>query len=472
MPALFIPAGRRILTVTNYTGLDGTLSIHTFLGADNSPSDLLRVDGGLADPSALVVASINGLGDQTVADGILVVEAVNGGATTTDAFYLGAPVVAGPYEYSLYRGGLTGYPDNWYLRSELDCDLPENADACANPPPPNPVPPDFRPEVSLYAAIPDLVLRYGANSLGTFHERRGEHLLAGRRGTLGVSQGYTPDWGRIVGTVGSRDGGPLGIYSDEGPTYDYAIAALQAGRDFYRAGNADGTLDIAGAFAAFGGATADVTHFDETPAGTLNLGGVTLGGYWTRIGEEGWYLDGVVQGTFYNLEAVSGRLPDLETDGVGFAASLEGGYPFDLGDGLVLEPQAQLTYQTIGLGTGTDGAAQVSFSDIHSLTGRLGLRLAKTWEVEASGSEAYETTAWAQISLVNEFLGTPTTPFTSEQGPVDFGTPSQGLGGHLKVGFDVEVVDNVTLYGAAGFQGDFGGRSQAFSGLVGLKGTF
>ena len=41
-------------------------------------------------------------------------------ASVPHAFGLGAPVVAGPYEYLLFRGGTgAGASDDWFLRSTL-----------------------------------------------------------------------------------------------------------------------------------------------------------------------------------------------------------------------------------------------------------------------------------------------------------------------------------------------------------------
>lgn len=72
--------------------------------------------------------------------------------------------------------------------------------------------------------------------------------------------------------------------------------------------------------------------------------------------------------------------------GFGLAASLEGGYPFELGSDWVLEPQVQQIFQTIDFDSFNDGAAEVSFSDFDSLNGRVGARLSRTWEVDENGS--------------------------------------------------------------------------------------
>ena len=61
-----------------------------------------------------------------------------------------------------------------------------------------------------------------------------------------------------------------------------------------------------------------------------------------------------------------------KTGGTGFASSLEGGYPFQLGRDWVIEPQAQVVYQTVGLDDTADSAAAVHFHDVDSLAARVG----------------------------------------------------------------------------------------------------
>lgn len=131
------PDAYKQLYVGSYVGAGGTLGIHTFLGDDNSPTDRLVIDGGTASGHGLIaVANIGGSGALTSADGIPVVEVLNGGTTNPGTFSLAGPVVAGPYEYTLDRGGVSaGTGDYWFLRSTLP----------SPPPPAPPAPPRRRP---------------------------------------------------------------------------------------------------------------------------------------------------------------------------------------------------------------------------------------------------------------------------------------------------------------------------------------
>src|SRR5262249_9546807 len=79
----------------NYVGQSGQLWLHTYLDTDNSPSDKLIIDTGQASGStSILVTNVDGQGALTSGNGILVVDAINGGTTTTSAFSLGGIVAA------------------------------------------------------------------------------------------------------------------------------------------------------------------------------------------------------------------------------------------------------------------------------------------------------------------------------------------------------------------------------------------
>ena len=112
----------------------------------------------------------------------------------------------GPYEYLLFRGGVTpGNENNWYLRNTAGSDAAGTARSPI-PVPPAPEPPDppgpspplppapaaarlrpsrfFRPEAVVYAGLPALARFIGLETLGTFHERQGEQSLLTKNGAL------------------------------------------------------------------------------------------------------------------------------------------------------------------------------------------------------------------------------------------------------------------------------------------------
>ncbi|MCB5205537.1 hypothetical protein LH464_24175, partial [Neorhizobium sp. T786] len=83
------PASYKVLSTANYVGNGGLVSLNSYLSADNSPSDLLVIDGGAATGASLLsVRNSGGPGAPTVADGIRVVDAINGATTAAGAFSL------------------------------------------------------------------------------------------------------------------------------------------------------------------------------------------------------------------------------------------------------------------------------------------------------------------------------------------------------------------------------------------------
>lgn len=128
----------------DYVGDDGLLLIDTVLGNDASASDKLVIDGGNASgTTGVTVLNAGGTGAVTAQNGILVVEAINGGTTASGAFALNSRVAVGAYEYFLFRGGVSaGTGENWYLRSTLP---PPPAPAAPPPPQPAPAPPVLTP---------------------------------------------------------------------------------------------------------------------------------------------------------------------------------------------------------------------------------------------------------------------------------------------------------------------------------------
>ena len=188
---------------------------------------------------------------------------------------------------------------------------------------------------------------YGREILGTYHERMG--ALPWPESTLvdGRPQGI---WTRLIGWDGSYEGHEDGVLGGS-PTFDYSFYALQLGADLWRNDESEDMRDRAGIYGVLGHADGSVEHDfgDETvDAGDTSFDAFSLGGYFTRTGPSDWYVDAVLQYTWYNIEMTSARgLGSVDTDAGGLAASIEGGYPYPIGDdGWAVEPQAQLVYQT------------------------------------------------------------------------------------------------------------------------------
>jgi len=475
-------AGSRLTIDGNYVGQGGRLALDTVLGGDGSPSDVLVISRGAASgTTVLQVANAGGAGALTTGNGILVVDAINSATTAVDAFNLGgATVAAGPYNYTLFRGSRDATnPQAWYLRSRLDCALVPNDPAC-QPPPGNPPgntppegPPDYRQEVSVYTAIPSMALLYGRTMLDTLHERVGEEEQLRGRADLGGKSMTNGAWGRVIGLTGARDGASSGVLGSEGPKFEYSMVALQLGMDIYRKEHSDGSRDHAGLYGAYGQIYGDVWHYRGGRAGQDKLKAFSVGGYWTHFGAEGWYLDAVLQGTWYDATGRSNRGGlRLDTNGFGLAASLEGGYPFKFEQGWVVEPQVQLVYQHLWLDKSGDAAARVTFKDAESLAGRIGVRLAKTWQNDLSEdgvSTPRKTTLWLRTNLWHEFKGRSRTEFSSADGPVGFTSSLGGTSVEITAGMTAQFSRTGSLFWSVGYEIGLDGKSHAYNGKAGLR---
>ena len=394
----------------NYVGSgQALLQVNTVLGGDNAPSDKLVIDGGAASGSTAVrVVNRGGLGAPTLADGILVVQAVNGATTAPGAFSLAQAVEAGAYSYRLYRGGasggnIAGSADSWYLRNSgyvvggtvvgslaeaealIESLQPGGGGGGAgggNAGPAASVEPVklYRPEVALYSSMPLVVRRLGLAQLGTFHDRQGDtQLLAANDGSDGNDgnnrTGSTQaSWGRVFGESTRQR-----LRGDADPQFDGQISGLQLGHDFLAATDGAGgrhRIGVLGGYTRASGDTSGVASGGtNTATGRLTVEGYSLGAYWSRIAASGWYSDAVLMASRYKADARSTLGRGGTPRGSAVTASLEAGYPLALGENLTLQPQVQLVWQRSSLDDFDDGISAVRFQRDNAVTGRIGARL-------------------------------------------------------------------------------------------------
>jgi hypothetical protein len=205
----------------------GTLKLDTVLnqGGAATHSDTLVVDAtsvGSLGATTTDIRNAGGAGAITApSDGILVVQVLDPSRSTQPlAFKLGNEVVAGSFEYFLFRGGLSGDPANgsYYLRSSiiktpptepppelLPEELPPELESEVGPieeppgiPSGDPIP-FYRPGTALYSAVPGVARDMALEILSTFHERAGEQFLVNGYGIN--DNGWLPaTWARGYGT--------------------------------------------------------------------------------------------------------------------------------------------------------------------------------------------------------------------------------------------------------------------------------
>jgi outer membrane autotransporter protein len=498
----------------SYFGAGGRMDINTFLGGDGSPSDRLVING---DPAAtgetsVHVTNVGGPGALTTANGILVVNAINGATTASGAFALEGEARGGAFDYDLFRGGVSGGSANsWFLRSDFIVPpIPPEPPIPPVPPfpptpPPDPLPPGvypiIGPELATYGVVQPLARQLGLSILGTLDDRVGDtyepngcaaapapetssvDLPTRKSGSTLPTRKPGPAaapcplfapsvWGRFFGqTVDNH----YQAFAD--PRASGNLGGFQGGIDLLRGSLIAGQYERAGLYGAYGDVNSDVTGLVTNPAatayvlthtGSMNLDAWSAGGYWTHVGPGGWYLDAVLQGTWYYGSA-STQFAKLNTDGTGFIASLEGGYPFawpQLGPGFVIEPQGQILWQKVSFRHDYDGLGDVALGDTTGPSGRIGLRT--KWTITTAGGQVWQPylrgNLWrdwgAEANTV--FSGTDSVPLLNQATMLELGG---GLTGRINANVSVFAnVDYEFAVGAAenekrnGVRGAFGAR--------------
>jgi outer membrane autotransporter protein len=480
----------------NYTGIAGSgITLNTFLGADNSPSDRLIINGGSATGmTGLTIHNSGGPGAETTSNGIPVVVTANGGTTVPGAFALAGELRAGAFDYDLFRGGLSGNaPNDWFLRSSFMVIPPtpvppvepvapvepvEPAPPFPVDPPPNPLPPGvlfpiIGPELATDGVVQPVARQMGFTMLGTLHERIGDTLTEENAGPDAEGWGRS-GWARFFGQQIDNQ-----YKAFANPSVNGRLLGVQAGFDLWRGSFIPGHRDAAGLYFAYGNSAMDVNGFITnatgtgylfTRTGTLNLYAYSGGAYWTHYGPGGWYLDAVVQGTAYTGNATT-QFANLPTDGSGIITSLEAGYPIPLplGPRFILEPQGQILWQHTSFGQANDGLGEVALGTTSGATGRLGVR--GQWTIASDNGLVWQP--YARANLWQNWGGKATTTFGVDQVPL----LQQSTQLEFAAGLTTKVNSCLSFYVQAGYEfaigGDTdGGRRQGAKGDFGVRLTF
>ncbi|MBO4221951.1 autotransporter outer membrane beta-barrel domain-containing protein [Bradyrhizobium neotropicale] len=483
-----------ILMMNSYTGIGGTIAMNTFLGADGSPSDKLVINGGSAiGNSFLRISNAGGPGIETVANGILVVQTINGGTTVPGAFALAGEVRDGALDFGLFRGGLDGSsPNDWFLRSTFvvgpippELIIPP-APILPPDPPPQTLPPGFwpiiGPELATYGVVQPIARQMGLTTLGTFHERVGDASAEAACLSTAPYDGaitkarpvpygdcHQAVWGRLFG---QQIDNHYQAFAD--PRTSGQVAGIQTGIDVWRGSLIPGHRDTAGLYFAYGNGNVSVDGLVTNPAatayivqhtGSLNLNAYSVGGYWTHYGPAGWYIDAVLQGSFYNGNA-STQFARLQTNGTGFTSSLEAGYPIPLpwlGSRFVLEPESQIIWQRVSFDDASDGLGPVGLGTTSGASGRLGLR--GKWTIDDAAGRVWQPYVLANVW--RDWGGRATTMFGGDAVPL----LEQATRLEFAGGLSAKILPGLSLYAQAGYQfavsGTDGGKRDGVQGNFG-----
>lgn len=457
--------GNSLTVAGNYSGQNGMIALNSVLAGDGAESDKLILSGGSASGSStLKVTNLGGAGAPIVADGIQVVQATNGATSTANAFTLsGGTVSAGAYSYYLAKGGVSdGSGGSWYLRNTVVPDsttsvtpAEETPESIVDASHGNETLNVYRPEVALYAEAPAVARQLNLQQIDTFHDRQGEQSL------LSGDNKAPAFWARSWGSHAD-----IHQSGDVNPSFNGTLWGLQLGQDLYTATEDSGATHHLGILFGFSRATGDVDGFalakQGMRVGKMQLNNYNYGGYWTRVTASGWYTDAVLMGSALRLNTNSVNEVSASSSGNAVTGSVETGLPVSLGEGVTLEPQAQLVWQRTSLDSLHDGVSDVRWNNGNTWQGRVGARL--QWAFEASGVN------WKPYLRANVLRSFGQDDETAFDGSTTIANSIGQTAGQIGAGLVAQVSQNGSLYATTGYLTNFGGeRQRVVTGNVGVR---
>ncbi|MBO9513277.1 MAG: autotransporter outer membrane beta-barrel domain-containing protein [Variovorax sp.] len=436
------------LAVTGpWVGSGGVLRLGTALGDNGSATDKVLLSGpsAVASGSTFVrVTNLGGLGARTTGNGIEIVGTENGGSIQPGAFSLAGTLSAGAYDYHLVTTGSAVS-----LSSNID------APTLASPTPQTVVVPTYRAEAPLLAAVPEQLREAGLAMVGNLHQRTGDEA------TPGMAAGPRTGWGRVIGIDrGIRQEGTLGAASSG------RQSGAQVGTDLWGhrqwrvgvyAGQIEGDMDVTG-FAR------GVQHY---AAGANDVRSQFLGGYATWRGEDGLYVDSVLQAGRLRYTAHPALAASASGKGSSVLASVELGQALKLAPGWTVEPQLQLASQHLRLDDLTLAGATVQQDNASTWLARIGVRVKGEIAVGTGRLQPY-----ARANVYRRGSGSDTARFIGPAATTDIESRTGGTSTELALGATWQISPRVAAYGEVGHLWASGGdaRTQgSASGSVGLK---
>ncbi|MGG8078392.1 autotransporter outer membrane beta-barrel domain-containing protein [Klebsiella aerogenes] len=461
----------------DYTGSAGSqIVMNSQLGEDSSPTDHLSITGSSYGQSGVSIANIGGLGAQTV-NGM---EIVSVGGSSEAQLTLSKPVVAGAYEYDLYKHS----NGNWYLESKAtpsddpsddtddgdsgtddgsgtdsgsstddgsstdngsgtdsgsNTDNGSGTDSGSNTDNGGPSAPEvMAPEVGAYLG------NYLAAQGMFLHKRDDRDQLTFR------NEDNLNTWMYVKGRYHENDAGGDKV------SYDTTTTVLQVGSDFMSKPMDKGILRAGGMFGAGQAKTdSDAKHNVRNAQGKVDGFNVGLYATWQedpklRLGS---YIDTWASYSWYNNTVTSNRNNE-KYDSKGFAASVEVGHawviPSENARTWKIEPQAQMIYSYLDQENHTDpDGVRVTTVDNNSLFGRLG--------VKSSYFEQQDVKAWQPYVAVNWLKGAGQNDLAFNGETVSNDTPDDR--GQLELGVTGNVNETTTISLRA--SGEWGENSYA-----------
>ena len=443
----------------NYTATNGVLKVNTQWNSNDpngGKSDLLEITGKAEGTTKVVTLKADGT--ENFIDGSIgsIKEDLGKNSTTVvrvkgasnSRNFTGTTKTTGAGQLQLASrkvGGVTEY--FWTVTST-------SGDAI------------YTSSVPAYALTPKLNLEVGYETVSTLHQRRGENQAL----SWEKSQANNQTWGRIIGKH-------LALNGKERLNLTANLSGLQFGHDFDVASSGNGGKHLTGIYAGY--AYANSKFYDKYRAengvvvddkytGKAKTENFHAGVTHTRYAENGSYLDlagqlSWVKNKYYVLDS------QAKNHGLGVALSSEVGHPFALGkekmnngDSWVIEPQAQLIYQYLGLSRFNDDLRSVHQDKQHGLRGRVGARLAYN---DLTAREKVRT-LYFTANLWHDFRNTA----GSNIGADNINEKFAKTWGEFGVGTQLATSANSHIYADVRYEHSLSGaKRQGYKGSVGIK---
>jgi autotransporter family porin len=421
------------LTVTgNYTA-HSTLVLNTVLGGDNSKTDKLVVQGDTRGHTDVYVNNKGGSGAQTV-NGIRVIEV--DGASNGD-FTLANRVVAGAYDYQLFKGTPTSSDGDWYLRVPVE----------------QPVVP-IRPEAGAYLGNQIAAMDMFTHSL---HDRLGESLFVTGNG----QQVNAPSaWIRTFGNrTDSRSAGQIG--------QDTWSNGMQLGFDLASNLQVQNRWQV-GVMAGYGSARTRNQSDGQSTVARSEVDGYSVGLYGT------WFADGRPEGTgpyidtwtqygWYNNKVNGDGLPEQKYDSTTQTVSVEGGWAFNVYNtslmSFFVQPQEQVIYTHYDADdVKEDNGTKVKMND-GGFSNRLGVRV-YGYSADRQGRQ------WQPFIEVNWLYHGYTDAVKMDNTRLESDTPKHRY--EVKAGVEAKLNNQWSLWGNIGTR-QGGSEYRSVEGGLGVK---
>ncbi|WP_380182865.1 autotransporter outer membrane beta-barrel domain-containing protein [Kalamiella sp. sgz302252] len=464
----------------NTLTIDGTLnSLYGKLklasainGGTSQSSDTLRVTGDAngvtlievtpAAGSTGALSDLNQNGVTEANEGISLAQ-VAGSASASSFALQGGYLAAGPWRYDLYSFApgssdasqrLVDGSGNQFWDYRLANAFVSNGSSTRAA---------VVPQVPSYVSAPVGLAYYSAATLNDLHNRLGE--LRQDQGQSVGGEMFLRYTGANMRYSTSRS------FNDFGYNFDMDYSAMQVGGNVLHLDGANGTLRGGVAYTR---GNSRISPDAADGYSSTSFDSDTLSLYSTWLQESGFYLDGTLSYSWHRGETDIARKKDVaKIKGKGWSASLESGYPFELGSGLRLEPQAQLTYLHLGLDNFSDkDNLAVRYDDYNQTIGRVGAKLDRRW----SDDSGRQYTPYLRTNYYKGWGSEAKTKVGAkgvEGLDQSFSSGKFGQMWDAGVGGTVTFRNNVSLYAEADYRKEIdgnGGKGWGYN--AGVKWTF